>query len=100
MTSAPIRMLDLSMRRDELIAIAARRGAFNVAVFGSVARGDADEASDVDILVDLEPGRSLLDLGGLLMDLRDALGRDVDVVTRAGLRPRIRDRVLAEATSL
>jgi predicted nucleotidyltransferase len=63
-------------------------------VFGSVARGDADEASDVGILVDLEPGRSLFDLVGLLMGLRKSLGRDVAVVTRAGLRPRIRDRVL------
>lgn len=91
---------ELRSRRDEVLAIAARRGAFNVAVFGSVARGDADERSDVDILVDFEAGRSLLDLGGLLMDLREALGCDVDVVTRAGLRPRIRDRVLAEATPL
>ncbi len=91
---------ELRGRRDEVLAIAARHGASNVAVFGSVARGDADERSDVDILVDLEAGRSLLDLGGLLMDLREALGRDVDVVTRAGLRPRIRARVLAEATLL
>lgn len=74
-------------RRDEVLAIAARRGASNVAVFGSVARGDADERSDVDILVDLEAGRSLLDLGGLLMDLRETLGCDVDVVSRVGLRP-------------
>lgn len=90
----------LRARRDEVLAIAAQRGASNVAVFGSVARGDADQHSDVDILVDLEAGRSLLDLGGLLMDLREALGCDVDVVTRAGLRPRIRDSVLAEATPL
>jgi len=93
-------LAELRGRRDELLAIAAQRGASNVAVFGSVARGDADERSDVDILVDLESGRSLLDLGGLLMDLREALGCDVDVVTRAGLRHRIRDRVLAEATPL
>jgi predicted nucleotidyltransferase len=91
---------ELRQRRDELLAIAARRGASNLAVFGSVARGDADEGSDVDILVDLESGRSLLDLGGLLMDLREALGCDVDVVTRTGLRPRVRERVLAEATPL
>ena len=87
-------------RREEILAIAARRGASNLAVFGSVTRGEASDASDVDILVDLEAGRSLLDLGGLLMDLRESLGRDVDVVTRAGLRPRIRDRVLAEAKPL
>ncbi|MEW6582778.1 MAG: nucleotidyltransferase domain-containing protein [Actinomycetota bacterium] len=91
---------ELRGRRDEVLAIAARRGASNVAVFGSVARGDAGEGSDIDVLVDLDAGRSLLDLGGLLIDLREALGCDVDVVTRAGLRSRIRDRVLAEATLL
>ena len=57
-------------------------------VFGSVARGDATEASDIDFLVDLDEGRNLLDLGGLLMDLRDLLGHDVEVVTESGLRPR------------
>ena len=93
-------LVDLQARREEILAIAARRGASNLAVFGSVTRGEASDASDVDILVDLEAGRSLLDLGGLLMDLRESLGRDVDVVTRAGLRPRIRDRVLAEAKPL
>jgi len=84
-------------KRNEIVRIAARHGAFNVRVFGSVARGEADEKSDVDFLVDLEEGRNLLDLGGLLMDLRDLLGRDVDVVTPDGLRVRIRDRVLREA---
>ena len=81
-------MVDLRVRREEILAVAARRGATNVSVFGSVARGDADERSDVDILDDLEVGRSLLDLGGLLMDLREVLGCEVDVVTRAGLRSR------------
>jgi uncharacterized protein len=56
--------------------------------------------SDIDILVDLEPGRSLLDLGGLLMDLQELLGCPVDVVTEKGLRPRIKERVLREAVSL
>ena len=69
-------------------------------IFGSVARGEAKLDSDVDVLVDLEPGRSLLDLGGLLMDLRDLLGCNVDVVTEKGLRERIRDRVLREAVPL
>jgi hypothetical protein len=69
-------------------------------VFGSVARGEADEKSDVDFLVEMEPGRSLLDLGGLLMDLQNVLGREVDVVTERGLNPRIRDRVLKEAVAL
>ena len=87
-------------RRDEVRQLAARHGARNVRLFGSVARGEADDASDVDILVDLEPGRSLLDLGGLLMDLRALLGRDVDVITERSLKPRIRARVLREAIAL
>lgn len=90
----------LTEKRDEILRIAARHGAKNIRVFGSVARGDADAASDVDVLVDMEPGRSLLDMGGLLMDLQDLLGCSVDVVTERGLRPRIRDRVLKEAVPL
>jgi predicted nucleotidyltransferase len=68
----------------------------HVRIFGSLARGEAREDSDIDILVDLEPGRSLFDLGGLLMDLQKLLAQKVDVVTEKGLRPRIRDRVLKE----
>jgi len=83
--------------RPEILRIAAKRGARNVRIFGSVARGDADINSDIDFLVDLEPGRSLFDLGGLLMDLQELLGRPVDVVTEEGLRERIRARVLQEA---
>ena len=90
----------IQMRRDEIIKVAMIHGARNIRVFGSVARGEADEKSDVDFLVDLESGRSLLDLGGLLMDLKDVLGRDVDVVTERGLNPRIRDQVLREAVAL
>ena len=86
--------------RADILALAGRHGAYNVRVFGSVARGDANEASDIDFLVDFEPGRSLFDLGGLLMDLRALLGRDVDVVTPRGLKPRIRERVLREAVWL
>jgi predicted nucleotidyltransferase len=71
-----------------------------VRVFGSVARGEADDASDIDLLVDMQAGRSLFDLGGLLVDLRELLGRDIDVVTVRGLKERIRARVLAEAVSL
>jgi predicted nucleotidyltransferase len=86
--------------RREILEIAARHGAFNVRLFGSVARGEADEASDVDILVELEPNRSLLDLGGFLADLEDLLQCKVDVVTERGLKNRIRDRVLQEAVPL
>lgn len=90
----------LRERRADILAIAARHGAVSVRVFGSVARGDADSESDVDFLVELEPGRSLLDLGGLLVDLQQLLGGSVDVVTERGLKDRIRLRVLREAVPL
>jgi hypothetical protein len=93
-------LTELRSRRDEIIEVARARGASRVRVFGSVARGDATEASDIDFLVDLEPDRNLLDLGGLLMDLQDLLQRDVDVVTERGLRPRVADHVLADAVEL
>ena len=87
-------------RRDSVLQLAAHHGAYNVRVFGSVARGDAGSQSDVDFLVDLEQGRSLSDLGGLLMDLQEALRVQVDVVTERGLRPRVRERILTEAIPL
>jgi hypothetical protein len=90
----------LQEKRQEILAIAAKHGAFNVRVFGSVARGEADAGSDVDVLVELEPGRSLFDLGGVLMDLEHLLGCRVDVVTEKGLRRSIRARVLKEAVPL
>ncbi len=86
--------------KPEILRLAARYGARNVRVFGSVARGEGDEQSDVDFLVDLEPGRSLFDLGGLLIALERLLGRPVDVVTEKGLRPRIREQVRASAVEL
>jgi predicted nucleotidyltransferase len=97
---AELTLEDLRERRRELCEVAARRGAGSLRVFGSVARGDAGPSSDVDLLVDLEPERSLLDLGGLLMDLSELLGVEVDVVTEASLNPRVRARVLAEAVVL
>jgi uncharacterized protein len=87
-------------KREEILAAAARHGALNVRIFGSVARGEAGDQSDVDVLVDMAPGRSLFDLGGLLMDLQGLLGRRVDVVTEKGLHWYIRDRVLKEAVPL
>ena len=87
----------IASRRDEIVRLAAKHGAFNVRVFGSVARGEGHADSDVDFLVDLEAGRSLFDLGGMLMDLQALLGRRVDVVTEKGLHWYIRDRVCAEA---
>jgi predicted nucleotidyltransferase len=96
----PPTLEELRARRDEILEIAARRGAQNLRVFGSIARGDADGRSDVDFLVDMDRGRSLFDMGGLLMDLSELLECEVDVVTEKGLRERIRARVLAEAQPL
>jgi predicted nucleotidyltransferase len=90
----------LKSRRKDILAIAARNGAVNVRVFGSVARGDDRPDSDVDFLVNLEKGRSLLDLARLLRELQTLLGTSVDVMTEAGLRPRIKDQVLREARPL
>jgi len=90
----------LEENRGEIRRIAAEHGAREVWVFGSVARGEADRESDIDFLVELEPGRSLLDLGGLQMELESLLGPRVDVVTARGLKARIRERVLREAVSV
>lgn len=89
-----------TVKRDEILEAASRRGARNVRVFGSVARSQAGPENDVDFLVDLDAGRNLFDLGGLLEDLREMLGTSVDVVDARSLNPRIRDRVLAEAEPL
>ena len=86
--------------RDAILTISARYGAHNVRVFGSVARGETTPASDLDLLVDLEPGRSLMDLGGLLMDLQKELKIPVDVATERMLRPEYRERALADAVPL
>lgn len=91
------RVLD---RRDEILRIAASHGASNVRVFGSMARGEANPDSDVDFLVDLEPGRSLFDLGVLQADLEDLLGRRVDVTTEPGLYWLLRRRILNESRPL
>lgn len=97
---APPSLHELRLRREAILRLARRHGAREVRVFGSVARGDADVDSDIDFLVDMEAGRSLLDLGGLLMDLRDLLGGSVDVVTAPSLSERVRTRVLREAVPL
>ncbi len=90
----------LQAKRDAILQLATQYGARNVRIFGSVARHEADTQSDIDFLVDMEQGRSLLDLGGLLMELQTLLGCRVDIVTEKGLRRRIRQRVLDEAISL
>jgi predicted nucleotidyltransferase len=82
------------------LQLCAKYGARNVRVFGSVARGEADEQSDIDLPVEFEPNRSLLDHAGLWGELQELLGVKVDVVSAHGLKPRIRERVLQEAIPL
>jgi uncharacterized protein len=90
----------LRARRPEIMAHATEHGARNVRVFGSIARGEAGASSDVDLLVEMEPGRNLLDLSGLWQDLEDLLGTHVDVLTDGGVSPHMRDRIFAEAVPL
>lgn len=87
-------------QKTAILAVANRRGARNMRVFGSVARGTAQSTSDVDFLVELEPGRSLIDLGGLAADLQELLDCKVDILSERGLRPRFAQRVQAEAKPL
>ena len=86
--------------RARILKLATRHGARRVRVFGSFARGTAGPDSDLDLLVAMEPGRTLLDLIAIAQDVEDLLGRRVDVVSQGGLSPHLRARVLAEAASL
>lgn len=90
----------LKIHKNEILRIAERNGAVNVRVFGSVARGDHGGESDIDFLVNLQTGRSLMDLARMLRELKTLLNHPVDVVTEAGLRPRIKPQVLKEALPL
>jgi predicted nucleotidyltransferase len=93
-------MTDIQRRRTDILRIAERHGARNIRVFGSEARGEARPGSDLDLLVDMEADRSLLDLVGLEQDLEDLLGRSVDVLTAASVHPSIRANILADARPL
>jgi len=90
----------LESKREDILRIAQAHGARNVRVFGSVARGEAVETSDVDFLVEFQPGTSLLDHGAMIAELEDLLGRKVDVAPEKMLKESIRDRVLQEAIPL
>ena len=90
----------LTEKREEILRIAARHGACNVRIFGSVARGEARPESDVDFLVDVGPDHSAFFPGGLVADLEDLLGRRVDVVELAGLHWYLHDKILKEAVPL
>ncbi len=90
----------LDRHRAEILALATRRGASNVRVFGSAARGESRPDSDVDLLVSFETGRSLLDAIGFKHDVEDLIRRPVDVVTERALSPYLRDAVLADAVPL
>jgi predicted nucleotidyltransferase len=106
MSAYDVHMVDRASRplplgeREEINRIAATHGARNVRVFGSVRRGESNRSSDLDLLVDMSEGRSLLDLVALGDELEEALGVAVDVVTEKSLSPYIRDRILAEAVAL
>ena len=90
----------IEQHRTEILAIAERHGIRDVRVFGSMARGDADETSDLDLLVSLPPQRTGLSLGALLMEVQDLLQRRVEVVTEKSLHPALRERIMQEAQPL
>ena len=101
MNSATLTAIEtLTRNRDAILVLARRHGARNVRVFGSVARGQADQASDIDLLVAMDPDRSLFDVGGLVMDLQDLLGIKVDVITEGSLYGRFGEVVSKEAVPL
>ena len=90
----------LNEKRTAILETARRHGARNVRIFGSVTRGDDDEKSDLDFLVEMEPGRSLLDHAALLLDMEKLLGHKMDVLSENGIKARMRERVLREARPL
>ncbi len=90
----------LTDKRDDVLRIAAKHGAFNVRVFGSVARGEATPDSDIDLLIEKGPTTTPWFPAGLILELEESLGRRVDVVTEKALNPHLRDRVLREAVPL
>ncbi len=91
---------EVKAKREDILNIAKKHGAYNIRIFGSVVRGEAKQDSDLDVLIDLEPNRSLFDHAALMIELQETMNCKVDVVTEKGLRPRIREVVLKEAISI
>jgi predicted nucleotidyltransferase len=87
-------------RKDDILKIASSYGAYNVRIFGSAARGEDKQSSDIDFLVSMEKGRSLFDQAGLLADLQELLGRKVDVVIDDGIYWLLRRKIIKEAKPL
>ena len=90
----------IQARRDDILRIATEHGASNIRVFGSVARGEEEAQSDIDLLIQLESGRSLLDLIAIKQELEALLGCSVDVLTEAAISPYLREQILREAVRL
>ena len=90
----------LQERKDDIRQIAAKHGAYNIRVFGSVVRGEARPESDIDLLIEKGPTTSSWFPAGLVLELEEMLGRRVEIVTEKALNPHLRDRVLREAVSL
>jgi len=90
----------LDEKREEILRVAAAHHARNLRIFGSVARGESDDASDIDFLAELTEGCGLLHHAAMIRELQELLGRKVDVVSDKGLRPRVRDQVMREAVPL
>lgn len=90
----------LQLRRDDIRRVAAKHGAYNIRIFGSVARGEARPDSDIDLLIEKGPATSSWFPAGLMLELEELLGRRVEIVTEKALNPQLRDRVLREAVPL
>jgi len=90
----------IQQKKEEILVVAQQHGIMNIRIFGSVARGEDNLQSDIDLLVDLEKGRTLFDLGGALIQLQDLLGRKVDIVTERGLHWYLREKIMKEAKPL
>lgn len=96
----PYALADLRARRAEILRVAAKYGARDLRVFGSVARGEQSPESDIDLLADFEPGRTLFDRGGLVVELSELLGTPVDVAAEGELRDHVREQARREAVAL